>query len=506
MKKYGIIRRIGILVLAALMAVSSVGCGGKSSVKKGVRGTTGTSDSGEGRPLMECYNLEAQRFAENFVEDDIVTMFYQKNHETAEEYEVTEDKELIGKVFEALLEVRVLDQTTELASDYDDSFVFTLADANAFRFSFNQHNLVIGQEAYKITGDSALWKLADQIASGQKSSAKQTENTVKITPTEAQSVTLETYQSDAFTMKIPKGWTVTTGSYGMYHSISVTDPKNPVNQIFFLMKAQPLLHSQSGKEYYQSSNQMYGGAYQVFAEAPVMGNPSTEGFFHVFSEYADLAERVEASYSGYTFPRFENFEVVDRFNSNSAFRNVALNPALLHAAFTDASGRSGEGIFSADVIDMTGSQMNNFGIDAGYYMVYDVIAVTAESGSFSEWKDILCTCLSSLDYSSSYVQSAIQQSNDSTASSMQIRETLSSTSDMIMSSWEQRNLSEDIMRQKQRDATMGYERVYDTQTGKVYKANDGWCDSHLDSTNEKRYQKVTEDNLYTEPTKGFLEW
>ena len=61
-------------------------------------------------------------------------------------------------------------------------------------------------------------------------------------------MTLETYQSDAFTMKIPKGWTVTTGSYGMYHSISVTDPKNPVNQIFFLMKAQPLLHNQSGKE------------------------------------------------------------------------------------------------------------------------------------------------------------------------------------------------------------------------------------------------------------------
>ena len=79
---------------------------------------------------------------------------------------------------------------------------------------------------------------------------------VKITPSEATQTKLVDYKTSDFSMKIPEGWSVTAGGIGMFHAIRVTDPKNPINQVFFLLKAQPLLHSETGKDYYRQSYQM----------------------------------------------------------------------------------------------------------------------------------------------------------------------------------------------------------------------------------------------------------
>lgn len=58
----------------------------------------------------------------------------------------------------------------------------------------------------------------------------------------------ELYETADFSLQIPKGWTVTSGGTGMYHSIRVQDPAEPLNQIFVLLKADVLLHSQEGKD------------------------------------------------------------------------------------------------------------------------------------------------------------------------------------------------------------------------------------------------------------------
>lgn len=73
--------------------------------------------------------------------------------------------------------------------------------------------------------------------------------------------------------------------------------------------------------------------------------------------------------------------------------------------------------------------------------------------------------------------------------------------DGFMSSWERRNRSQAIMSQKQSDATLGYERVYDIETGEIYKATNGFTDVY----DGKRYQPVTDDNKYAEPISGYIE-
>ena len=62
------------------------------------------------------------------------------------------------------------------------------------------------------------------------------EPAVSITETAARTVDLELYETPDFSIQIPKGWTVTSGGTGMYHSIRIQDPAEPLNQMFVLLK------------------------------------------------------------------------------------------------------------------------------------------------------------------------------------------------------------------------------------------------------------------------------
>ena len=75
-----------------------------------------------------------------------------------------------------------------------------------------------------------------------------------------------------------------------------------------------------------------------------------------------------------------------------------------------------------------------------------------------------------------------------------------SISDMIMDSWAQRSTSYDIISQKQSDATLGYERVYDVETNEIYRAYNGFTDDYTGD----RYQPVTDD-MYSLGIDGYID-
>lgn len=318
----------------------------------------------------------------------------------------------------------------------------------------------------------------------------------------------EKYETSDFSITIPKGWQVTAGGTNIYHSIRVTDPNEPLNQMFVLLKADILLHSQEGKTAWQQNYSMGNTQAMIFAKAPVLSNPSTEGFYKIFPQYTAFVSEIEPDYAGYTFPRFDDFTVTDRFESTSGLKSVALGDELLRASFTD-NGKEGEGMFAASVVDfgsamISGGNVVNYQLqaaDGGYYMAYNIVAVTAAKDTFIEWESVLTDCMKTLQYSDSFVNATNQASNEKVALSKQISQNFNQTMDGIMSSWENRNKSQDIMSQKQSDATLGYERVYDTETNEIYKATNGFTDVY----DGKRYQPVTDDNMYTQPISGYIE-
>lgn len=335
------------------------------------------------------------------------------------------------------------------------------------------------------------------------------EPAVKITPAAVRSADTEVYESPDFTMTIPKGWTVTTGGINMYHSIRVSDPDEPLNQMFILLKADCLLHSQAGKDAWQYNYELGDTQAALLASAPVLPNPSTEEFFRIFPQYVDFVTQMEPTYAGYTFPTFENFTVTDYFSAADSLQDYALGDGILRATFTDENGAEGEGMFAAAVVDFGSYPIANGQtvdyqlktVDGGYYMAYNVMAITAVKDTFLEWEEFLTSCMKTLQYSDSFVSAANQASNEAVARAQDISANFNQIADGILSSWIWRNKSVDILSQKQSDAILGYERVIDNETNVLYRVPSGWSDIY----DGHRYRLVTDDDAYYNPISGYIE-
>ncbi len=322
---------------------------------------------------------------------------------------------------------------------------------------------------------------------------------VKIVKSEVQEITLEDYSTEVFSMKIPKGWTVQSGGQGIYYAIRVTDPKDENNQVFLMLKIQPILKSQSAKKAWQDYAILAGGAqYNLFSKAPVLESATTEGFFQVFGDVSSFINNIEPSLASFKFPTFNNFTKLEESESQASLKSVAMDSKVLRATFTGSKGEAGEGMFLATVVNFGNSYQ--MGVDMGYYMIYDITAITSKKDEFINYQDILMKCVNSIEFTDSYVKKTIDDSNAQTQQSLQINAQVQAAFDSYMSAWNNRSKTYDIMSQKQSDATLGYERVYDTDTGEIYKAYNGFTDDYSGN----RYKSVTDD-MYTKSTSGYIE-
>lgn len=322
---------------------------------------------------------------------------------------------------------------------------------------------------------------------------------VKIVASETSKIVLEEYSSDVFSMKIPKGWTVQSGGQGIYYAIRVTDPKDENNQVFLMLKIQPLLKSLNAKKQWQSYAALAGGTqYNVFSKAVVLENPTTEGFFQVFGNVTSYLNSVEPTLASFKYPTFNNFTKLEESESQASLKSVTMDSKVLRATFTGSNSQEGEGLFLATVVNFGNS--SQMGVDMSYYMIYDITAITSKKDEFINYQDILMKCVNSIEFTDSYVKKTIDDSNAQTQQSLQINAQVQAAFDSYMSAWDNRSKTYDIMSQKQSDATLGYERVYDTDTGEIYKAYNGFTDDYSGN----RYKSVTDD-MYTKSTSGYIE-
>ena len=323
------------------------------------------------------------------------------------------------------------------------------------------------------------------------------EKNIKIVEDETSKIQLEEYKTDVFTMKKPKGWNVETGGSGVFYTIRTYDSKNTNNQIFLMIKVQPLLKSTSAKNMWQNYYAItgYNSQYKLFADAVVLDTPTTEGFYNKFNEIANFVKEIDPSFSTIEFPNFSNFTKQEEFASQASMKSVALDSKVLRATFDGDNSKEGEGLFMASVVNF-GNQYS----DDGYYMVYDITSITSEKDQFINYKDILLESVNSIKFSDSYVKQTIDNGNAQTQQSLALNASIQKSFDSYMDAWENRNKSYDIMSQKQSDATLGYERVYDTESGDIYKTYNGFTDDY----DGQRYKTITDD-MYTQKTSGYIE-
>ena len=89
---------------------------------------------------------------------------------------------------------------------------------------------------------------------------------------------------------------------------------------------------------------------------------------------------------------------------------------------------------------------------------------------------VLNGCVASIKFSDNFVNGYYREQGQVVQNAQAIQSICNQTSDIITSGWNQRQKTYDILSQKRSDATMGYERVRDTDTGEIYKATVGFTD------------------------------
>ncbi len=332
----------------------------------------------------------------------------------------------------------------------------------------------------------------------EKKIIKKKENDgLKITKTEAQQVKFEKFDNGLIQLDIPKGWKVelpNTSSTLSQYTIKVYNPEKPNYMMFFALKRGGFLKSEKARSTYASYYPDAG-----FSKLAPVDPQTTEAFYKVWEKNATLANDLEEKREYY--PITKEFTVIETLGKSN------LGGDIIRATYKNSNDELMQGLFTATVKDV-GSYMistnkwNPFGpqVDVAPLNVYNIIFFSTPDAELNDWQEIFDHSLSSIVFTERFLDAFSKEEAAELATIQANQKIYDSISDMIMDTWNKRSTSYDIISQKQSDATLGYERVYNTDTGEVYKAYNGFTDSYKG----EKFKPITDD-MYTTKISGYIE-
>ena len=317
---------------------------------------------------------------------------------------------------------------------------------------------------------------------------------VKVTKSEAKKVTYEKYDNGLVSFEHPKGWKVEVAPVDYIHySFKAYDPDNPTYTLIFIMKLEGALKSEKARQTYAK---YYPDA--PFAKIAAIDPQTTEAFYKVWNHNMDLNN----SDFGYDFfPHIDEFTVIENLGKDMVGGDI------LRATYKDSNGKLAQGLFTAAVKSIGSYYINenilnpfSAKVDVSPLNIYNIMVLSAPDEEFINWQGILDHCVSTIDFSQEFINGFNKEEDTILKTVQENQKIYDQIGDMIMDSWEKRSASYDIISQKQSDATLGYDRVYDTDTGEIYKADLDFMDHDWNG----KYERVTDD-MYNMPTSGYIE-
>jgi len=294
------------------------------------------------------------------------------------------------------------------------------------------------------------------------------------------------YDGGFFYLQLPSGWVIeTTGEYATF-GFHAYDPEVPERQIFFYMKHEPLLKSLEAQSIYQESaniagpNDTYG--YQISADAPVLTEPTTDYFFFIYNSYNAYINKYGVHHQ---LPCLDDINILEKYPNSTPTAFNTLDNSIVRASFYSQNGVECEGLMAAQVTDKITITNVYQGVDMGFYAVYNCNGVIAPSGEFDELREQLMACLASFDFTAEYVRQAQRHIEGETEAITSMAASMQSAYDSYNAAWSARQTSYDIISQKNSDATLGYDRLYDPDTGETYRADQGFYDDY--NINREQY-------------------
>ena len=429
----------------------------------------------------------------------------------------TKDENEIAAIVKLFKEVRISGTTDTFSTDQYNAITFKWSDGSSSVISLNGMNLELKENGewtyYTLKGLSDLWETAfdgslieetesayvedteseteetevEQPPTKETDPPTQAEPTetepvavdFEIVPSEASTISYQNFSNDAFSAKIPEGWRVDIfpGDY-LHYTFKIYDPEEPRRMVFFNMKTEGYPMTQEDWQFYQNT---YPNS--VFGQLPYIDPQTTENFYNHFTEALRQNDN-----DTFTFPIINQFQKIETYGTN------ATTGEIVRASYIDGNGDVVDGIFSASLypIDLYYTRVLN---------VYDTWYVSAPEGELPEWLGVLSEVFSSIEFTDQFLDGCYDQLDIEARNNANIAKICAQMSDIVMEGWQNQQESYDRISQKQSDATLGYERVYDNDTGEIYKAPLDFYDHYSGD----RYVPVTDDQ-YLLPVDGYIEY
>ena len=291
---------------------------------------------------------------------------------------------------------------------------------------------------------------------------------VNVRPADWVQLQWQPYESPYFTLNIPAGWQVKWdgNAQGLWWTVTSPDGKIGVYN---------LDHDYAAKD--PSMTQTLG-----FKKA--LNDASVEGYFKMLYEDSTEYFNVQNSYVP------PNKDILQASAPNKTITDYQ----SLYATFKDSTVGEGEGVYSAVLVDtrdiyIRGQNYSAWEIDC-------IVTSWAPLGQFVNWQDVLAQIAQSFTYTDYYIREWQAYLNtDVTPTSS------TSDTDPVLEAFEERSKSDTIIQEKRSDMLEEYERVYDNDTGKIYRAYNGFLD---DIGDQNRYTPIT-DSQYAEGYDGWID-
>lgn len=298
----------------------------------------------------------------------------------------------------------------------------------------------------------------------------------------ARPVTLQLVReaNEVFTMDMPAGWQWESVGQFTKFGVRTWDPAHPERQVFFYVKMDPVIKSVAARDFYaEQATWVTGDSYaQMYADAPVLDPPQVATFFALFDGYVAYARAYGIEH---TFPELGGLEVLEVAPLQTPIGDLTGDDAVVRAAFT-AGGVPSEGLFAASVFDPGPYVVQ--GIDTTPLSMYNVTGISAAAGDFLHLQEVLSQSLASFTFTEEYVSAAARDNEEGTEAMLRWSETVNAAYDSYNRAWWDRQERYDALSQQRSDGNLGYDRLYDTETGEIYRAELGFYDGYETNRNE----------------------
>lgn len=289
------------------------------------------------------------------------------------------------------------------------------------------------------------------------------------------------YSDGRFTVTLPEGWQIIADGEYAGLAFRAFDPNNPQRSIFFFGKMEPFLKSQAAKEWYWQQATLGGPSYALIGDAPMLEDMSLRTFLTKMPDIRAFCEKYRAA--GLTMnpelvPDFAQVQVLESWPSAIACAPTCNENLIARIQYMTTNGTAGEAQVTAQTTWMGDYTTGTGGVDTWPYTVYNFMGVTAPQGELTELEPILTQCLATFSFTPEYLRAAMAAAEASTEAILSISQSMQSAMDSYNAAWESRQTSYDIQSQKYSDATLGYDRLYDSQTNEVYLAESGFWDDY----------------------------